>query len=157
MADKDRPGVYEPWFRGLQHETGIFPGGRVDAATVKRLLASYAGEGAVTGPAVATGAAAAAMSPPLDPVNNWVLKEVGGKQVYSHTGDSSTREAQKELFRLFRTQFSLEDMSPEEKENSLQIAEDNQHLIDGLPEGGRNRINNLLQIIVQSQLAKEAE
>ena len=35
MSDKDRPGVYEPWFRGLQHERGIFPGGTVDAATVQ--------------------------------------------------------------------------------------------------------------------------
>ena len=57
MNDKNKPGVYEPWFRGLQHERGIFPGGTVDAATVKRLLASYAGESAVTGPAAAPAAA----------------------------------------------------------------------------------------------------
>ena len=151
MKDKNKPGVYEPWFRGLQHERDIFPGGTVDAATVKRLLASYAGESAVTVPAAAPGAAVSTPPAPVNGEGSWVLKEEGGKRVYAHTGDSSTREAQKELFRLFRTQFSLEDMSPEEKENSLQIAEDNQHLIDGLPEGGRNRINNLLQIIVQSQ------
>ena len=77
---------------------------------------------------------------------------MGDHGFYAHTGDPSTREAQKELFRLFRTQFSLEDMSPEEKENALQIAEDNQHLIDGLPEGGKKQLNNLLQVIVQSQL-----
>ena len=151
MADKDRPGVYEPWFRGLQHERDIFPGGTVDAATVQRLLASYAGEAAVTGPAVAPGAA---VSTPPDPVNgegSWVLKEVDGKRVYAHTGDPSTREAQKAIFRIFRSRFSMVDLTPEEKELALQIAEDNQHLIDGLPEVGRNRINNLLQVIVQSQ------
>ena len=74
MNDKDRPGVYEPWFRGLQHETDIFPGGRVDAETVKRLLASYAGEGAVTGPAVAP---AAAVSTPPAPVNGEWWSDVG--------------------------------------------------------------------------------
>ena len=158
MNDKDRPGVYEPWFRGLKHETGIFPGGRVDAATVKRLLASYAGESPSSGPAVAPGAPAAAVATPPDPVNaegSWVLKEVDGKRVYAHTSDPSTREAQKSIFRLFRTRFSMKDMTPEEKETALAIAEDNQHLIDGLPQVGRKQLNNLLQIIVQSQLAKE--
>ena len=84
----------------------------------------------------------------------WVGSERSGngKHVYVHTGDSSTREAQKAIFRLLRTRFSMTDMSPEEKETALQIAEDNQHLIDGLPEVGKKQLNNLLQIIVQSQM-----
>ena len=45
----------------------------------------------------------------------------------------------------------MKDMTPEEKETALQIAEDNQDLIDGLPEVGKKQLNNLLQIIVQSQ------
>ena len=78
---------------------------------------------------------------------------MGTKLIYSHPGDSSTREAQKAIFRLFRTRFSMKDMTPEEKETALQrVAEDNQHLIDGLPEFGKKQLNNLLQIIVQSQL-----
>ena len=36
------------------------------------------------------------------------------------------------------------DLTPEEKETALQIAEDNQNLIDGLPEVGRKQLNNLL-------------
>ena len=160
MADKDKPGVYEPWFRGLEHERDIFPGGRVDAATVKRILASYAGESSSSGPAVAPAAAVSAKPAPANGGHGamftnqpgWTLKEVGTKLIYSHAGDSSTREAQKSIFRLFRTRFSMQDMSPEEKETALQIAEDNKHLIDGLPEVGRKQINNLLQVIVQSQL-----
>ena len=158
MKDKDKPGVYEPWFRGLQHERGIFPGGTVDAATVKRLLASYAGESAVTGPAVAPGAAAAAVSTPPAPVNGegfWELTKLGGELLYVYPGDASTREAQKGLFRLLRTRFSMKDMTPEEKETALQIAEDNQHLIDGLPEVGKKQLNNLLQVIVQSQMGEK--
>ena len=84
-----------------------------------------------------------------------MLKEEGGKRVYAHTGDPSTREAQKAIFRIFRSRFSMVDLTPEEKELALQIAEDNQHLIDGLPEVGKKQLNNLLQVIVQSQLAKE--
>ena len=152
MADKDRPGVYEPWFRGLQHETGIFPGGTVDAATVKRLLASYSGESAVTGPAVAPGAAVATPSAHVNGEGEWVLRKEGSQQVYAYTGDSSTREAKKQIFRLFRTRFSMKDMSSEEKETAIQIAEDNKHLIDGLPEVGKKQLDNLLQVIVQSQM-----
>ena len=66
MKDKDKPGVYEPWFRGLQHERDIFPGGTVDAATVNRLLVSYAGEAVVTGPAVAPGAAVSTPPAPVE-------------------------------------------------------------------------------------------
>ena len=151
MKDKDNPGVYEPWFRGLQHERDIFPGGRVDASTVKRLLASYAGEGSTTGPAVAPGATVATPPDPVNGEGSWVLTKLGRELLYVYPGDSSTREAQKGLFRLFRTRFSMKDMSPEEKETALQIAEDNKHLIDGLPEVGKKQINNLLKIIVQSQ------
>ena len=158
MNDKDRPGHYEPWFRGLQHEREIFPGGTVDAATVKRLLASYAGEGPASAPAAAPGAPAAAVSTPPDPVigqDCWVLKEVGDQLLYAHTGDASTVKAQRELFSLFRAQFRMEDRTKEELERSLSIAEDNQHLIDGLPEVGKKQITNLLQIIVQSQLEEQ--
>ena len=148
MNDKDRPGVYEPWFRGLQHEREIFPGGTVDAATVKRLLASYAGESPASAPA-------AAVSTPQDPVISegfWVLKEVGNRLLYSHTGDGSTITAQRELFTLLRAQFQAEHKTEKELDRALSIAEDNQHLIDGLPEVGKKKLNNLLQIIVQSQL-----
>ena len=155
MNDKDRPGHYEPWFRGLQHEREIFPGGTVDAATVKRLLASYAGESPASAPAADLGAPAAAVSTPPAAVNGegfWVLTEADGKKTYTHTTDPTTREAQKGIFRIFRSRFSMVDLTPEEKELALQIAEDNQDLIDGLPEVGKKQLNNLLQIIVQSQL-----
>ena len=151
MADKDRPGVYEPWFRGLKHETGIFPGGRVDAATVKRLLASYAGDAPVTVPAVAPGSAVSTPPAPVNGEDSWVLTKLAGELLYVYPGDASTREAQKGLFRLLRTRFSMKDMSSEEKETAIQIAEDNKHLIDGLPEVGKNQLNDLLKIIVQSQ------
>ena len=72
MKDKDKPGVYEPWFRGLQHEREIFPGGKVDAETVKRLLASYAGDAPVTGRSAEPPAQNAALDPD-DPLHDLKL------------------------------------------------------------------------------------
>ena len=156
MNDKDRPGVYEPWFRGLQHERDIFPGGTVDAADRqetpgqlrrrKSRQRSCCGSWGPCCPCVdSTGSA-------VNGEGFWVLTEADGKKTYTHTTDPTTREAQKGIFRIFRSRFSMVDMSPDEKETALQIAEDNQNLIDGLPEVGKKQLNNLLQIIVQSQL-----
>ena len=65
MAFPDEPGVYEPWFRGLGHERHIFPGGRVDAATAERLIASYAGPAAAA-PAAPEDLRTANLDNPLD-------------------------------------------------------------------------------------------
>ena len=154
MNDKNKPGVYEPWFRGLQHEREIFPGGTVDAATVKRLLASYAGEDAVTGPAVACCCPLCRLHRiPSMARDSWVLKEVEGNRSTPTPETPAPGRLRRRYSGFSGLASAWWDLTPEEKELALQIAEDNQHLIDGLPEvGGKKQLTNLLQIIVQSQL-----
>ena len=132
MSETSRDGSYTVLKGGYKHERGVFPGGKVDADAIARLLA-------------VTTAKAAAKTPPAG--IQWRLADDGSNRYEPHgDGDIDSADSQRALFGMLRT-----DLEGTE-ETARAIAAQNQEAIMALPEKGRDA---LLAIIERRGLGVE--
>ena len=117
LSEQKRDGSYEVLKGGYKHERGVFPGGKVDAEAIARLLA------------VTTDAK------PEPPAGiQWRLAEDGSHRYEPHgDGDASSAESQRAMFEVLRA--ALKGSETEARA----IAAANQEAIMALPDEGAGR------------------
>ena len=122
MSETARDGSYAVLKGGYKHERGVFPGGKVDAAAIARLLA-------VTTDAAPTPAAV-----------QWKLSEENYGLYEPHgDGDLDSADSQRALFGMLRT--DLEGPEPDARA----IATANQEAIMALPAKGRDALLAIIE------------
>ena len=146
-------GGYEDSFKFYEHEEHIFPaGGRIDAAAAQRLADAFFSK-TREAPTAARETPPAQQAPATQAGPAWELDAQGRFQC---KGDPKAENAQRSLFRAIKAALDPEKNKTDTQKNITgMVMDENQDLIDALPEAGKQDISRMrLALIATKQEGK---